>query len=190
MNIKNKKARMPLVSVIIPSFNHELFISDAINSVFDQTYNNIELIVVDDGSKDSSLSILSKIKNSKFSLLRQKNRGAHAAINRGIKEAKGKFLAILNSDDLFHKDRIRLLVESFDKDTLLVCSWLEVIDSDDKILGVKQGWKNLLPWNPRKPEKLKNRFFKEKNNNFKSNLFFSNFISTTSNIIFKKKLIN
>ena len=97
-----------LVSVIIPCFNHEDYISETINSVLDQSYSNIELIVVDDGCTDGSRAILENY-GSTISLLEHSgrvNKGQSAAINISLKSASGEFIAILDSDDLFCPTKI------------------------------------------------------------------------------------
>lgn len=175
-----------LVSVIIPSFNHESYILEAIQSVLTQSYQNIELIIIDDGSSDKSLDIIHSIDDPRLNCYEQENTGAHQAINRGLKLAKGDFLSILNSDDVYHPERIQQCVDSIKADdTDFVCSWIEVVDSDSKTLGIKQGWKNMLPsWaNPSAASGFWNI------NNFKLNLLSTNFISTTSNMLFKRELL-
>jgi glycosyltransferase involved in cell wall biosynthesis len=184
---KERKPYYPLVSVIIPSYNHERYIKTAVNSVLMQTYPNIELIVVDDGSKDNSVSILRTIKDKRFTLLEQENQGAHMAINRGLGMAKGDLLTILNSDDVYHPDRIRQMVALFDNEPEvgLVCSWISCIDSNGKQTGVKKGWHNMEPWPIKNGE-----FIKRIDNDFVRNLSASNFIATTSNMLFKRQVLN
>lgn len=94
------QSEKPLVSVVVPTFNRAASIDRALNSVITQTYDNWELIVVDDGSQDQTPSILSKYsENPRITLLRQENRGQSAARNVGVSYAKGKYLAFLDSDD-------------------------------------------------------------------------------------------
>lgn len=104
----------PLVSVIIPSYNHAKFIRQAIYSVVNQTYKNIQLIIIDDGSQDGSPSLIDEviagIDRLPTRLILQENRGAHDAINRGISLAEGEYIAILNSDDFYYPNRIEKLV--------------------------------------------------------------------------------
>ncbi|MBK6707518.1 MAG: glycosyltransferase [Sphingomonadales bacterium] len=108
MNEKNTTA--PLVSVVIPSFNHSQFIEQTICSVLSQTYARLQLIVVDDGSSDGSAPLLQRLSEKlKFDLLIQENRGVCATLNRGIRErARGEWIAILGSDDLWRRDKIEL----------------------------------------------------------------------------------
>jgi len=110
-----------LVTVIVPAFNHDKYIIQALDSVYRQTYPNIELIFIDDHSKDDSLLVTTewagnvdiKKRFSRLCLLRNEvNIGAHASINRGITEAKGIVVLILNSDDIFAHTRIEHLVKA------------------------------------------------------------------------------
>jgi len=138
----------PLVSVIIPSYNHARFIREAINSVANQTYKNIELIIIDDGSKDDSVSIIKeaikKIGSLKTSFFVQENCGAHNTINRGLKMAQGEYIAILNSDDIYYPDRIeKLLKRATDTKCKFIFSKVDHISSDGRILGRENQMRDL-----------------------------------------------
>lgn len=101
------------VSVIIPAYNHEDYIEQALVSVIDQTHEFVEIIVVDDGSGDRTAAIAEEILHHcarPSRLIRQPNQGAHHAINTGLNAAGGEFLTILNSDDYYRKDRLATLV--------------------------------------------------------------------------------
>ena len=174
-----------LVSVIIPSYNHRNYIGEAVTSVLTQTYGNLELIVIDDGSKDGSPDLIATIKDSRLKLVRQANCGAHAAINRGVGMASGEFIGILNSDDSYHPRRIEKAIAAFqqDPDLQLVSSWIDVIDGDGRLIATKKGWENLDPWPIGRPEAT----FKV-GNDFRLNLLAANFVSTTSNIVFRRSL--
>lgn len=91
---------MPLVSVIIPNYNNAKYLAAAIDSVLQQDYPNIEVILVDDGSTDNSLEILENYKD-KIILVQQENQGAAAARNTGLRKASGDFIAFHDSDDLW-----------------------------------------------------------------------------------------
>ncbi|MDD5395626.1 MAG: glycosyltransferase [Thiothrix sp.] len=109
-----KTMRQPLVSVIIPSYNHEAYIADCLLSVYGQTYRQIELIVIDDGSTDSSPALIKNVLGDcpfPHQFIARENRGAHATINEGIAFATGEFINILNSDDRFSPERIQRMVE-------------------------------------------------------------------------------
>jgi glycosyltransferase involved in cell wall biosynthesis len=100
----------PLVSIIIPVFNAEQYIADTINSALSQTWSNIEIIIVDDGSTDQSLNIARKFNDGRISVITQKNKGASAARNAGLKEAKGEYIQFLDADDLLSPDKIEAQV--------------------------------------------------------------------------------
>ncbi len=91
---------LPKISVIIPTFNHGHYIKKAINSIFNQTYKNFEIIIVDDGSTDNTLDIIS-IYGDSVRYIYQENRGLAGARNTGIQASKGEYLAFLDADDYF-----------------------------------------------------------------------------------------
>ena len=104
--------RHPLVSVIVPTFNRAWTLKDVVDSVLFQDYPNIELIIIDDGSKDNTQKLLKAYKD-KIIGLRQENKGVSAARNAGIKKSNGVFIALLDSDDAWDKKKISCQVEFF-----------------------------------------------------------------------------
>jgi len=102
--------KYPLVSVIIPLFNQKQFVGEAIQSVLNQTCQNIEIIVVNDGSSDNPFPILERYKKN-IILINQKNSGLAAARNSGIKRASGEYLQFLDADDFLYKEKIKLQLE-------------------------------------------------------------------------------
>ena len=116
---KKTKLQSRLITVIIPLYNHERFIRQAIDSVFQQTYPNIELIVIDDGSTDRSADVaeaaIHQQQTRMARLIRQKNRGPHEAMNAGLAAAKGDFLTFLNSDDFYHPERLSTCLAEMEK---------------------------------------------------------------------------
>lgn len=175
----------PLLSVVIPSYNHSRFIKDAVDSVLNQTYRNLELIVIDDGSSDNSMDILLSYKDSRIQVISQENQGAHNAINNGLKLAKGEYLAILNSDDIYEKNRFEVMIDTMrhSPEIEFMCSYIRVINTDGKDLGVKKGWRNMQSWLLPHPELSFGA-----QDEFKENLLMTNFTSTTSNFLFTRKL--
>lgn len=95
-----------LVSVVIPVYNAEKYLEETLASVLAQTYPHIEIIAVDDGSKDRSIQILEQYPD-RIRVVRQANAGAAVARNRGVQEATGKWIAFLDADDLWTPDKIQ-----------------------------------------------------------------------------------
>jgi len=102
----------PLVSVVIPAFNAEKFVERAIESVLSQTYPNLELIVVDDGSTDRTAEIAASFDDPRFRLLAQPNRGVSAARNRGMAESSGPLIAFLDADDQWDANKLNEQVKA------------------------------------------------------------------------------
>ncbi|MGD8447855.1 MAG: glycosyltransferase [Desulfobacterales bacterium] len=109
-----KKQKKPRVSVIIPTYNRGWIIREAIDSVMVQDYRDFELIVVDDGSTDNTPDILDSFRDE-IRVLRQENQGVSAARNRGLATASGRFIAFLDSDDLWLPQKLLRQVEFFNK---------------------------------------------------------------------------
>lgn len=101
------KARYPQVSVIIPTFNRESFLPSAIDSVLSQTFQDLELIVVDDGSVDGTQALIQEISDSRFKSFQQANKGVSAARNLGIGHASGRWIAFLDSDDRWMPQKLQ-----------------------------------------------------------------------------------
>ena len=103
------------VSVIIPAYNAEKFIGEAIESVLNQTYKNIEIIVVDDGSKDNTYHIVKQNFGNQVKLIRKKNGGVSSARNMGVKNAEGEFIAYLDADDYWLPQKLEIQLRCFEK---------------------------------------------------------------------------
>jgi glycosyltransferase involved in cell wall biosynthesis len=104
----------PFFSVIVPVFNRAHVLERALRSVLVQSYQDFEILVVDDGSSDNPRAVLDKMRDSRIRYLRQENQGGGMARNTGINAAKGRFIAPLDSDDVFlplHLERMRLLLD-------------------------------------------------------------------------------
>lgn len=99
----------PLISVIIPAYNHEKFIGAAVDSVLSQTVDDLELIVVDDGSTDRTGEIVQGYTDKRLRYYHQENMDAYNTLNRGLGLARGRFYSILNSDDVYALDRLEQL---------------------------------------------------------------------------------
>lgn len=103
-------ANDPTVSVVMPVYNVERFVSEAIASVLAQTFEDFELIIVDDGGQDRSMAICEQFDDPRIFIVRQKNRGLAGARNTGIAAARGQFIALLDSDDRWLPEKLALHV--------------------------------------------------------------------------------
>lgn len=125
MFIKNN---LPLVSIIMPVYNSEDYVQRAIESVFSQIYDNYELIIIDDGSTDSSKSIIFKYKD-KIKYIYQGNAGASAARNNGVNNSSGELVAFLDADDMWYPEKLKFQVEAYINEPSAVLIHTEVDQS-------------------------------------------------------------
>lgn len=167
------------VSVIIPLYNHASYIAEAVESVLAQGDIVGEMIVIDDGSKDESAAVMRRLAHidSRIRFETQENQGAHATINRGLRIARGEYLAILNSDDAYEVGRLSQLVRALDIDegSAIACSSIAFMDSTGKT--------------------IKNPWFDDALENYKKvrdlgvAIMDANFAMTTSNFLLRRSLI-
>lgn len=140
-NTLNTDRRHPRVSVVIPAFNAEKFLGQAIESAMAQTYRDHEIIVVNDGSTDDTQAIINRYAGRVCGLA-QRNAGLAAARNTGAAAATGTYLAFLDADDTFKSDKLSLQVAAMDSnpDLALVASGLDVVDAAGRTLAVVRPW--------------------------------------------------
>ncbi|WP_438727065.1 glycosyltransferase family 2 protein [Parasphingorhabdus sp. DH2-15] len=100
--------RKPKISVVMPVYNVERYVAEAVQSVLDQSFEEFELIIVDDGGQDDSIAICSAFKDPRIRIISQRNRGLAGARNTGILESWGRYVAFLDSDDSWMKDKLML----------------------------------------------------------------------------------
>lgn len=112
---KNNKEK--LVSIIVPVYNVEKYVKKCITSLINQTYKNLEIIVINDGTKDNSIEIVRKIKDKRIVIIEQKNGGVSSARNNGLDHAKGDYIAFVDSDDYVANDYIEYLVNLIDNNS-------------------------------------------------------------------------
>ena len=127
------------VSIIIPVYNGEKYIQNCIDSVINQTYKNLEIIIVNDGSKDDTLSVLKKYKTDKrIKIINKENGGLSSARNTGLKYVSGKYLMFLDSDDYLSLDAIEKMISasSVNNSDITICDFL--VEYDDKT-EIKKG---------------------------------------------------
>ena len=128
----------PLVTVLIPVYNRPMVIN-TIKSIIDQTYQNLEILVIDNASTDNTVETIRSLNDDRIRLVvNEKNLGQTGSMNRGLKLAEGKYIARIDSDDVAFPQRIEKQVEFLEEnpDYVLVGSWIQYISDDDKIGGV------------------------------------------------------
>ena len=124
----------PRVSVVIPAYNHERYVGEAIQSVLNQTFQDFELIIINDGSTDRTEEEILKFHDPRIRYYSQENRGLSATLNRGIELARGEFFTFLPSDDMMLPEKLQIQTKVLEesKDLGLVFSYPIIIDAQGK----------------------------------------------------------
>lgn len=135
---------MPRFSIVMPVYNNERYFPIAVQSVIDQDFQDFELIIVDDGSTDDTANIADRMseRDSRIKVVHQQNQWIYASFNRGIREASGDYVYILNSDDRMRRGSLALMnskVEEFFPDVILTKVVMHLCDSEQKIIEYDQG---------------------------------------------------
>lgn len=168
----------PQVSVLMPAYNHALYVRTAVESVLGQTYGDLELIVIDDASSDETWEVLQSFEDERLHLRRHEvNQGAHTTLNEALAMARGEFFAIINSDDIFVPTRIAVCLEALRNNGAdLVGSDIVLIDADGEPVpehwwvrafsNLKQVWTETGDWH--------------------ASLLHGNVFMTTSNFVFRR----
>lgn len=130
----------PLVSIIIPVYNVELYLKDCLNSVLNQSFKDFEIILINDGSTDESPIICEYYyhNNKNITLVNQENKGLSATRNKGIEIAKGKYIAFIDSDDLIHIDFLKVLITHIGTSDISICTIEEFQDGNSIVLNIEQ----------------------------------------------------
>jgi len=120
--------KKPIVSVILPVFNCEDYIYDAVKSILDQTFTEFELFIIDDGSTDNTYKIIKQIKDPRIILVKQNNKGLPKTLNENFKRARGKFIARQDADDFSYPQRLEKQVKFLEShpDVGIVGTWAEI----------------------------------------------------------------
>lgn len=184
MNTSSVNKKAPKISVIIPLYNHEKFIKEAILSVLEQSFSNFELIIINDGSTDNSEEIVKSIKDDRINYSYQENQGAPHTLNRGIQMARGEYISILNSDDVYYSNRLEefLHILEANNTTFATFSRIENIDEKGKIIGFIGKEENWLNHHP-------DTSFKDENDII-LDLLAGNFLRTTSNLFCRRTVFD
>jgi len=140
LTTRSASEKTPLISIIVPAYNHEKFIYSSLQSIANQTYNNIETIIIDDGSTDNTGSEVKRFianhPDMAISYNFRDNNGSRSAIKKGITKAKGAYIAILNSDDLYEPERFDFLLNALkEKNSCLAFSNVSLIDETGEDLS-------------------------------------------------------
>ncbi len=164
---------MPKISVIIPAYNAERTILETIKSVQQQTFKDFELIIINDGSNDSTLDIVTQIKDERIRVFSYENGGLPTARNRGIYQAHGEFISFVDADDLWTSDKLELQLAALE-------------DSPD--VGVAYSWTVCMIETEKTVSFVKSAsvFFE---GNVYDKLLLNNFIGSGSNILLRRQAI-
>ncbi|MGK7900452.1 MAG: glycosyltransferase [Hormoscilla sp.] len=127
---------MPLISVIVPVYNGEKTILQTVESVLKQTFTDFELIVINDGSTDSTLEILSGIQDPRLQVFSYPNTGSNPSRNRGFAHSSGEYIAFLDADDLWTPDKLEAQLQALQENpqAAVAYSWSDCIDESGKFL--------------------------------------------------------
>lgn len=126
-----------LISVILPVYNGEKYLKEAIESILNQTYKDFEFIIINDGSKDSSLEIIREYekKDERIVVVSRENKGLIATLNEGMERAKGKYIARMDQDDISLPERFERQIKVMKNNNIMVCgTYTKVIDEDGKYI--------------------------------------------------------
>lgn len=161
----------PEITVIIPAYNSEKTIIQTINSVRNQTFTNWELIIINDGSQDATLEIISKIQDCRLKIFSFENAGANVSRNRGLKYAVGNFVSFLDADDLWTPEKL--------------ASQLEALQTNPQA-AVAYSWTNCID---EKGEFLRRGSYIAATGNIYSQLLLTNFLENGSNPLMRKEAV-
>lgn len=173
---------IPLVSVVMPAYNHERYVAAAIDSVLNQSVPDLELIIIDDGSTDRTGAIARGYDDPRVYYHFQQNQDAFNALNRGMELSRGSFISIINSDDVYKSNRLERLLDT-QRTTSAACVFSDVIPIDDagNEMPPEMPWRR---WHER------NREYYLKSNDLYDGFLHGNYMVTTSNLFLTRELAN
>ncbi len=177
----NTSGEKPQISVVMPAYNHAAYVAEAIQSVLSQTLQDLELIIVNDGSADETEKVILGFDDARIRYFHQTNRGAHHALNRGIALARGEYIAIINSDDVYLGNRLEIMLDALQRNNLdFVISDINLIDEHSAIVRDPSHW--WLTWH----EDLKQKF--QQTPSPAAALLAGNYAISSSNFFFRARL--
>lgn len=165
----------------MPAYNHERFVGAAVESVLDQTYTELELIVIDDGSTDRTGEIVQAYPDPRIRYIHQENQDAFNALNRGMSLSEGSYISIINSDDVYHVERLERLID-LQRETGARCIFTDVTPIDDEGVAFADPSHPWCIWHER------NRQYYLKTGILYNGFLHGNTMVTTSNLFMTKTL--
>lgn len=171
-----------LISIIIPAYNHEKFVGAAVESVLNQSWKRLELIVINDGSTDRTGAVVQGFDDPRLKYYEQENQDAFNTINKGLHLARGNYIAILNSDDVYTLNRLEHLLHILKKKNS-ACVFTDVQPIDDNGVEITDpdfGWHQ---WHH------KNRSYYKQCGDLYTAFLKGNFMVTTSNLFLRKDAV-
>ncbi|MGB3239299.1 MAG: glycosyltransferase [Geitlerinemataceae cyanobacterium] len=129
---------MPLISIVIPTYNAEKTIEETLISVFNQTLSDFEVIIINDGSTDRTLEVLSTFNDARLKIFSYPNAGVATSRNRGLSKATGQYISFLDADDLWTPEKLEAQYQALQENpqAAVAYSWTDYIDESGKFLGV------------------------------------------------------
>jgi glycosyltransferase involved in cell wall biosynthesis len=171
----------PEISIIMPAYNHEKFVGEAIESILCQTFADFEFIIVNDGSSDGTDAVIRRYHDKRIKYHTQANSDAYNTLNRCLSLAEGDYIAIINSDDKFHQNRLKTLIDfATHTGVEFIITDLTLIDANSKAI-----------MNEKHPLIAYYRHLKElylQNTSIIQTMFLGNLAMTTSNFFFSRRI--
>jgi glycosyltransferase involved in cell wall biosynthesis len=153
-------ASTPRVSVTVLAYNHEKYIGEALRSILGQTLTDLEAVVVDDGSTDSTFQVISSFRDPRLISIRQNNQGPSAAANRALQGCRGRYIALMSGDDVCHPDRLQRQFDAYQRGSRrLLFSAVDFIDDCGQPLADSSFCEGVFDTQPRMRAEIYHRFF-------------------------------
>ena len=154
------KSYVPLVSVIMTTYNHEKYIAEAIESILQQTLTDFELIIINDGSRDRTEEIIRSFQDNRIIYIYQENQGPSAAANQGILKARGKYIALMSGDDVCYPQRLEKQYEYLKiTGSKIVFAWVDFINDKAEFIEGEHFAKTYFNHHNRTRAEILNFFF-------------------------------
>ena len=130
----------PTISVVIPCYNAEQTIQETISSVLAQTFTDFEILVINDGSTDGTVSVLKQIVDDRLKVFSVENSGPQRSRNRGIEKARGEYIALIDADDLWTSDKLASQLQALQNtpEAAVAYSWTDFIDENSNFLKLSR----------------------------------------------------